>query len=74
MILAERKIGDLTVELECELELEACIVNVTDAKGSFQLYPTTGREAVQMFHHPYPYAAWSGIRKVIDLTGVIDCD
>lgn len=66
MILCERKASDISVQVELEPEMESLIVWVEDSDGSWVLYPENGRQAMEMFRHPYAYrpepitdAAWN---------------
>ena len=41
-----------------------CSVAVTDVKSAdaFQIEVRAGERALDVFHHPYAYAAWHGVR------------
>jgi len=58
MILTERSISDLTVQLEWENIAgdDHMIVHVTDAFGTWELFPKDRQEAVEMYWHPYIYS------------------
>ena len=49
--------GTFHVEIVCNFETEVLTVEVTDRYGEWILYPLTGKEAIDMFYHPYAYSA-----------------
>jgi hypothetical protein len=47
--------GTFSVAIECNFETSTLTVHVQDRHGKWTLHPNDGREAMDMFHHPYAY-------------------
>jgi hypothetical protein len=65
MILHDRTAASLTVAIVCDFETDLLTVEVTDKDGAWVLYPNDGREAMDMFRHPYAYSAgYLNVRRI----------
>jgi hypothetical protein len=61
--LDHRSLDGIAVSLLWREDDDAVLVVVADRKvgASFELEVRSGESALDVFHHPYAYAAWRGI-------------
>ena len=47
--------GTFNVAIEYDFPTEALTVEVSDKYGAWTLHPVDGKQAIDMFYHPYAY-------------------
>lgn len=63
VVLASRESGGISVRLVWAAELNAVAVLVCDdgTDDRFELLVDAGANAIDVYEHPYAYAAWRGV-------------